>query len=58
MKYHISMGYPNGEEKKKISLLAPYIGGKNCHQGNALMDSWKPNVSFMLMHLYLLKEQD
>lgn len=43
---------------KKTPPLAPCIGGKNCHQGNALIDSWKPNVSFMLMHLDLLKEQD
>lgn len=38
-----------------ILMKPPCVGGNNCHQGNALIDSWKPNVSFMLMHL--LQEQ-
>lgn len=55
-KYCISMYY--GNEKTNSCVLAPCNGGKNCHQGNALIDFWKPKVSFMVMHLYLLKEPD
>lgn len=40
------------------SLCAHCIGGKNCYPDNTLIDLLKPKVSFMLMRLNLLKEQD
>lgn len=53
-----SIPYPWVILMKKIPPLAPCVGGKTCHQGNAFIDSWKPNVLFMATHLYLLKEED
>lgn len=42
----------------KKSLCAHCIGGQNCYPDNTLIDLLKPKVSFMLMRLNLLKEQD